>query len=423
MSVLEELGRRGFINQVTDPDLGKILAREKMIFYAGFDPTADSLHIGNLLVMMGMVHLQRAGHKPIGVVGGGTGMIGDPSGKAKERQLLSRQEIARNMQGIKAQMQHFLQFGKSGSEVMMVNNSDWLEKLNLVEFLRDTGKHFRLGEMINRESVRARMESEEGISFTEFCYQLLQAYDFYHLCREYDCRLQVGGSDQWGNITAGIDLIRAKLQKPAYGLTFPLVTTAGGAKFGKTEQGTIWLDANRTSQYQFYQYWIQVDDRDVVQYLKYFTLLPLEEIAELAERVKKEPEKREAQRRLAFEVTAMTHGKNSAQQAENASRLLFGEKLENLSDAELVMVFDQAPSYELAKADLEKGINLVDLLFQAKAFPSKAEAKRKIKEGGVYLNNQRMADLEYRLRIQDLASEHFLVLRVGKKNYHLIRVN
>ena len=420
--VYEELEARGFIYQITDPLLKNALNQEQITFYAGFDPTADSLHIGNLLVIMGMVHLQRAGHRPIAVVGGGTGLIGDPSGKSKERPLMSREEIEKNLEGIRAQLEHFLCYGKGSAELVMVNNLDWLGELNLIEFLRDIGKHFRLSEMLARESVKLRLESEEGISFTEFCYQLLQAYDFLHLFDQYQCRLQVGGSDQWGNITAGIDLIRRLRQAQAYGLTFPLVTTASGAKFGKTEQGTIWLDPQKTTPYQFYQYWIQTDDRDVVKYLKYFTLLPLSEIEELAKQVKTEPEKRTAQKKLAFEVTTMVHGKDQAQQAEKASQILFYEKLQNLSDQELLMAFDQAPSYQIKKSELEKGVILLDLLDRAKIFPSRAEAKRKIREGGVYLNQQRIADFNYQLGLKDLASEHFMVIRVGKKKYHLIRV-
>jgi len=421
--VYEELQARGFIYQITDPLLKNALNQERITFYAGFDPTADSLHIGNLLVIMGMVHLQRAGHRPIAVVGGGTGLIGDPSGKSKERPLMSREQIERNLEGIRAQLEHFLCYGKASAELIMVNNLDWLGELNLIEFLRDIGKHFRLSEMLARESVKLRLESEEGISFTEFCYQLLQAYDFLHLFDQYQCRLQVGGSDQWGNITAGIDLIRRLRQAQAYGLTFPLVTTASGAKFGKTEQGTVWLDPKKTSPYQFYQYWIQTDDRDVVRYLKYFTLLPLSEIEELAQLVKTEPEKRTAQKRLAFEITSMVHSRDQAEQVERASQLLFYEKLENLSDQELLMVFDQAPSYQVNKSELEKGIALLDLLERAKIFPSRAEAKRKIKEGGVYLNQQRITDLNYQLSLKDLASEHFIVIRVGKKKYHLIRID
>ena len=423
MEVYEELEKRGFIYQVTDPLLKKVLNQEQVTFYAGFDPTADSLHIGNLLVIMGMVHLQRAGHRPIAVVGGGTGLIGDPSGKSKERPLMSREQIEKNLEGIKAQLEHFLHYGEGSAELIMVNNLDWLGELNLIEFLRDIGKHFRLSEMLARESVKLRLESEEGISFTEFCYQLLQAYDFLHLFDQYQCRLQVGGSDQWGNITAGIDLIRRLRQAQAYGLTFPLVTTASGAKFGKTEQGTVWLDPKKTSPYQFYQYWIQTDDRDVVRYLKYFTLLPLSEIEELAQLVKTEPEKRTAQKRLAFEITSMVHSRDQAEQVERASQLLFYEKLENLSDQELLMVFDQAPSYQVNKSELEKGVALLDLLERAKIFPSRTEAKRKIKEGGVYLNQQRITDLNYQLSLKDLASEHFIVIRVGKKKYHLIRID
>jgi len=423
MAVFEELGQRGFIYQVTDPGLAKILNGGRMVFYAGFDPTADSLHMGNLLVIMGMVHLQRSGHKPVGLVGGGTGLIGDPSGKSKERQLLSQDDLAKNLAGIKGQLEKFLDFSPGAGQAIMVNNYDWLGRLNLIEFLRDVGKHFRIGEMTARESVKQRMESEEGISFTEFCYQLLQAYDFYHLCRDFNCALQVGGSDQWGNITAGIELIRRLSQKDAYGLTFPLVTTASGAKFGKTEQGTIWLDEKRTSPYQFYQYFIQTDDRDVIKYLNYFTLLSQKDIGELGATVKKEPEKREAQRKLALETTGLVHGKQAAAQAEAASRLLFSDKLQNLSDSDLLAVFEQAPRHNVSKTELDQGISLVDLLHRAGAFPSKGEAKRKIKEGGVYLNNQRIDDPNLKLQTKDLASQHFMVLRAGKKNYYLIRVD
>jgi len=422
MGVFEELSSRNFIYQTTDPGLAKMLDKDRLVFYAGFDPTADSLHIGNLLAIMGMVHLQRAGHKPIGVVGGGTGLIGDPSGKSRERPLLSSEDMERNLAGIRSQLERFLDFSPGKSQAVMVNNLDWLGKLNLITFLRDIGKHFRLSEMVARESVKQRLESEEGISFTEFCYQLLQAYDFLHLSDEYGCRLQVGGSDQWGNITAGIDLIRRLRQKDAFGMTFPLVTTASGAKFGKTEQGTVWLDANKTSPYQFYQYFVQTDDRDVVPYLKYFTLLGSGEIESLAQSVKKEPDKREAQRRLAFEATGLVHGKSAAEQAQKVSRLLFREKLEQLSDQELLAAFEHAPSYELSKAELEKGISLVDLIHRAGVLESRAEAKRKIKERGIYLNNQRINDQNYIVYLKDLASQHFLVLRAGKKKYHLIRV-
>lgn len=423
MGVFEELGRRGFIYQVTDPGLAKVLNEGRLAFYAGFDPTADSLHIGSLLVIMGMVHLQRAGHKPIGVVGGGTGMIGDPSGKSKERQLLDQDELQKNLAGIRKQLERFLDFSEGPRQALMVNNFDWLGKLNLIDFLRDIGKYFRIGEMTARESVRQRMESEEGISFTEFCYQLLQAYDFYHLSGQYDCALQVGGSDQWGNITAGTDLIRRLRQKEAYGMTFPLVTTASGTKFGKTEQGTIWLDENRTSPYQFYQYFIQTDDRDVIKYVNFFTYLSRAEINELEEAVKQEPDKREAQRKLAFEATALVHGRDAAMQAEGASKLLFSDRLENLSDQDLLAVFEQAPRYNLARTELETGVSLTDLLQRAGAFPSKAEAKRKINEGGVYLNNQRVDDQNLKLEIKNLASQHFLVLRAGKKKFYLIRVD
>jgi len=422
MEVFEELAQRGFIYQATDPNLNKILSTERLVFYAGFDPTSDSLHIGNLLVIMGMVHLQRAGHKPIAVAGGGTGMIGDPSGKTQERVLLSQEQIEKNLKGIGKQLAHFLEFGKKSGDALLLNNLEWLKALKLIDFLREIGKYFRLSEMVNRESVRVRMESEEGISFTEFCYQLLQAYDFLYLFDHYQCQLQTGGSDQWGNITAGIDLIRRLRQKQTYGFTSPLVLTASGAKLGKTEQGTVWLSPEKTTPYQFYQFWIQTDDRDAIPYLKFFTLLNLEEIKELEQEFKKAPEKRIAQRKLAFEVTALVHSKESAEEAEKASLLLFEEKLANLSDQELLSAFSQAPSYNFSRAKLEQGVSLVDLLLLCGAMPSKGEAKRKVKEGGVYLNNQRIMDQNYLLGLKDLASPSFLLLRTGKKNYFLIRV-
>jgi len=421
MGVFEDFSARGCLYQVTDPGLGKSLDKGRMVFYAGFDPTANSLHVGNLLVIMGMVRLQAAGHKPIGVCGGGTGLIGDPSGKSKERPLLLREDMEKNLAGIRGQLEKFLDFSAGPSQAVMVNNLDWLGTLNLIDFLREVGKHFRVNEMIAKESVKQRLLGEEGMSFTEFCYQLLQAYDFYHLCREFNCRLQVGGSDQWGNITAGIDLIRRLLQKDAYGLTFPLVTSSTGAKFGKSEQGTVWLDAKRTSPYQFYQYWIQADDRDVVKYLKYFSRASLEEIAALEELVKTAPEKREAQRKLALEMTALLHGKTAALEAEKASQSLFSARLEHLTDQELLAAFQQAPSYSVTRAELEAGIGIIDLLLAAKAFASRGEAKRKISEGGVYLNNQKLDDQNYALTPKDLASEHFLVLRTGKKKYFLVK--
>jgi len=423
MGVFQELQSRGYVFQITDPGLARILDQEQLVFYAGFDPTADSLHIGNLLVIMGMVHLQRAGHRPIGVVGGGTGLIGDPSGKSRERPLLLRETMEKNAEGIRKQLEKFLDFSPGKNQALMLNNLDWLGHLNMIGFLRDIGKHFRVGEMLARESVRQRMASEEGMSFTEFCYQLLQAYDFLHLCQHCNCRLQVGGSDQWGNITAGIELIRRLEQKEAFGMTFPLVTTASGAKFGKSESGTVWLDAKKTSPYLFYQYWMQTDDRDVLKYLKYFSLLKISEIKQLEELLQNEPEKREAQRKLAWEVTAMVHGRDAARDAEKASAILFGEKLEHLSDQQLLSAFDQAPSFALSKSELARGVGLVEILHRCGMFGSRAEAKRKIKEGGVYLNNQRIDDQNYSLNLKDLASEHFLVLRSGKKKYHLIRVD
>jgi tyrosyl-tRNA synthetase len=420
--VIKTLDERGFLGQVTDTGLRELCNQEMVTFYIGFDPTAPSLHIGSLKQIMIMAQFQRHGHKPIALVGGGTGMIGDPSGKAKERLLLSKEDIARNLEGIKGQLARFLDFDCGEHSALIVNNADWLAGFTFIDFLRDVGKHFRVGEMLGKESVRARLASEEGMSFTEFCYMLLQAYDFLHLFDRYGCVLQMGGSDQWGNITAGIELIRKLRAKPAYGLTTPLVVTASGQKFGKTEAGTVWLEPDRTSPYEFYQYWVRTDDRDVIDWLKIFTFLELEEIAGLAQELAAKPEGRAPHQRLAYEVTALVHGRGAADKAVRASRVLFGEEIRDLTDADLASIFADVPGAQVKRSEVAAGMTLVDLMAQTGLARSKSEARRAIVQGGAYVNNVRVDSVDRKITLSDLASETMLVLRSGKKTYLLVKV-
>jgi len=419
--VLKMLAQRGFVGQVTDLKIGELLKERMVTYYVGFDPTAASLHIGNLKQIMMMAHLQRAGHRPIALVGGGTGMIGDPSGKTKERQLLSKDDIAHNLAGIRSQLERFLDFESGNNSALIVNNADWLVQFSFIDFLREVGKYFRVGEMLGKESVRIRINSEEGMSFTEFCYQLLQAYDFLHLHDHHDCLLQMGGSDQWGNITAGIELVRKLRAKPAYGITSPLVVTASGEKFGKSEAGAIWLAADRTSPYEFYQYWVRADDRDVIAWLRTFTFLETNEIAELEKAVQERPEQREAQKRLADEVTALVHGREEATAAIRASGALFGEQIKELKDQDLAAIFNDVPSVEIEKPRLAEGMSVIDLLVETGLCKSRGEARRLVGQGGAYLNNLAVDSAERRVTLADLASETMLVLRTGKKKYLLLK--
>ena len=421
MSLFEELSWRGFVNQVTHDELKDLLEREQFSFYCGFDPTADSLHIGSLLPILGMVHFQRAGHKPVALVGGGTGLIGDPSGKTQERQLLTKEHVAANLAGVRAQLERFLDFSGPNAAVV-VNNADWLCATPLVDFLRDIGKHFSINVMLAKESVRQRVEDREhGMSFTEFTYSLLQAYDFFHLFDKYNCRLQLGGSDQWGNIVAGIDLVRRLREATTYGLTFPLVTKSDGSKFGKSESGNIWLDSARTSPYRFYQFWINQADADMPRYLRYFTFLSREDILELERSIEEAPEKRAAQKRCAEEVTRLVHGQTALDNAIRATDAMFGGSLHGLDDATLEDIFSEMPSSEIPMADLEKDRVLVDALVESQVFKSKGEARRLIESGGVYLNNERIESVDTKLTPQSLCSARIAVVRKGKKNYHLLR--
>jgi tyrosyl-tRNA synthetase len=411
-SLLEELSWRGMVYQHTD-GLPDALATGELSAYAGFDPTASSLHIGNLVPVMGLAHLQRAGHRPIALVGGGTGLIGDPSGKASERQLASVEDIEKNARSIEKQLERFLDF-TGPKAARMRDNAEWLRPLKAVEFMRDVGKHFTVNYMLAKDSVQSRLEG--GISFTEFSYMLLQAYDFLELSRRDGVTLQIGGSDQWGNITAGLELIRRVDGKTAHALTMPLVTTASGSKFGKTEQGAVWLDPAQTSPYKFYQYWINVDDRDAGKYLRLFTLLSRQEIEAVEKQIASAPEKREAQQALARAMTAQVHGDDAARVAEEVSRVLFG-KAEPTSLTEPVL---RALSEEVPFAEAPEAPALLDALVTLKLAASKSAARRLVEQGGVYLNGQRV-NAEADLATTKPLPGGYHLLRKGARDYGLIR--
>lgn len=401
-----------------------LLANESVTVYNGFDATADSLHVGHMVPLIALARLQRFGHHPIALAGGGTTMIGDPSGKSNERPLLKREQIEANVASIKEQLAHLLDFESKTNPARVINNADWLMQLPLLDFLRDTGKYFTVNYMIAKDSVRNRIEREEGISFTEFSYMLLQSYDFLYLHDTMGCKLQTGGSDQWGNITAGVELIRKVRggEKQAYGMVYPLITKSDGTKFGKTESGSVWLSAQRTSPYRFYQFWLNTDDRDVVSYLKLFTFMTQSEIEELAASVSERPEAREAQRKLAREMTERMHGPTALARAEQATQALFGGDISGLSGDDIADIFAEVPSNNMAKTSLEgAGMAVVDLLTESGFCKSKGEARRSIAEGGISINNQRVSDASASVTTGDLLDGRFLVLRRGKKNYHLVR--
>ena len=412
-SLLDELSWRGMVYQHTD-GLADALATGEVSAYVGFDPTAPSLHIGNLVPVMALAHLQRAGHKPIALVGGGTGLIGDPSGKASERPLATIEEIESNARAIASQLERFLDF-TGPRAARMRDNAVWLRPLKAVEFMRDVGKHFTVNYMLAKDSVQSRIEG--GISFTEFSYMLLQAYDFLELSRREGVTLQMGGSDQWGNITAGLELIRRVEGKTAHALTVPLVTTASGSKFGKTEAGAVWLDATRTSPYKFYQYWVNVDDRDAAKYLRLFTLMPRNEIEALDKLIAAAPEKREAQQALAREVTARTHGEDAARVAEEVSRVLFG-KADPATLAEPVL---EALSEEVPFAEAQDTPALLDALVTLKLAASKSAARRLVEQGGVYINGQR-AGVDTELAAAKTLAGRYHLLRKGARDYGLLKV-
>jgi tyrosyl-tRNA synthetase len=398
-----------------------LLGEGRQTIYIGFDPTAPSLHVGGLMQLMMLRRFQRAGHRPIALVGGATGMIGDPSGKSEERNLLSADDLRRNVEGVAAQMRRFLDFdGQQGA--LLLNNYDWMQPFSYLDFLRDVGKNFSIGQMLGKESVRSRLDSEAGLSYTEFSYMLLQAYDFVHLARQHGCRIQAGGSDQWGNITAGIDLGRRMLGESLFGITAPLLTTSDGRKMGKTESGAIWLDPERTSPYAFYQYWFRVEDADVMRCIAYLTEIERSEYEELAKQTAEDPGARAAQKRLAAWMTRLVHGDEGLASANRASQILFGGEIDRLSDRELNEIFADVPSREQSKSVLEgEGLSVVDAIRGAGLAGSSSEARRAITEGGIYVNNRRVSDPQQRLTPADLAGDTVMVLRKGKRNYALLR--
>jgi len=425
-TLLDELGWRGLLYQHTE-DVEALLQRGVVSGYIGFDPTASSLHVGNLVPVMALVHLQRAGHRPIALVGGGTGMIGDPSGRQTERSLLTVEQVDENVRGIRAQLSHFLEFDdRNATGAILVDNGEWLRTLRTIEFMRDVGKHFTVNYMLQKESVKARLEA--GISFTEFSYMLLQAYDFLELHRRYGAALQMGGSDQWGNITAGIELIRRTEGSEAHGVTLPLVTTSSGSKFGKSEAGAVWLDPERTSPYKFYQFWLNVDARDASRYLRYFTLLGREEIEELDHATSEQPERREAQQALARDVTARLHGESALRAAIEVSGFLFGGlEPRELSAAALTALSAEAPFAELRESDVRHaqghGLDVLKLLVAAGLAPSNGAARRLLEQGGISVNKKKLGPQERVLAGSAvMLTGGYIVLGKGKREYAVVRV-
>ena len=427
--IIQELSWRGLIHQMTSPTpnhsqgIADWLMEKPRTVYVGFDPTADSLHVGHLVALMNLRRFQQFGHRPIALAGGATGTIGDPSGKSEERKLLTKEQVVENIKEIEKQFRKFLRFDNSPTGAALANNADWFSSMLYIDFLREIGKHFPVSMMLAKDSVRLRLENtESGLSFTEFSYMLMQSYDFVHLYKTFGCEMQLGGSDQWGNITMGCEFarrvgVRGQLQ----GLTSPLLTKSDGGKMGKTESGTLWLDPNKTPPYQFYQYWINLDDADVEKTLKIFTELTQQEIANVIAEHQAEPGKRTAQRKLADELTRLVHGEEGLSVAKRATEIFFGGEITALDDASLCSIFADVPSKELPKQRLTEGFPLIDALVESGLSSSKSDARRTIQQGGAYINNRPMADEKTMLTIQHLASESVMVLRTGKKKYALLR--
>lgn len=422
LTLCDELQARGLVSAMSDEALVELLGKESVSFYTGYDPTSPSLQIGNLCAIVTQRRLQLAGHKPVVIMGGATGMIGDPSGKSEERNLLTEETIAANLAGQRKQLERLLDFSDTPSGAVIYNNNEWIGQFSFIEFLRDVGKRFRMGEMLAKESVKRRLESDSGLSFTEFCYQMLQAYDFLHLYKKHGVRLQVGGADQWGNITAGIDLIRKVEGAAVYGLVFPLLTDAQGRKFGKSEGNAVYLDSNMTSPYQMYQYLLNADDESVVRYLNVLTFFSLDEIAQLAAETRERPDARTAQKALAAHVVEMVHGADGLRAAQAASSALFGGSLDDLTVADLDAIFKDVPSVNVERAALEAGMPVIDLLALTPLFPSKGEARRSIQQKGASINNRVVETIEQTITLADCLGGASLVLRKGKKNYCLVRV-
>ena len=413
MDLYEELKSRGLVYQVSNEEgVKKLLNAKGASFYAGFDPSAESLQAGNLLIIITMKRLEQAGLKPIVLVGGATGLIGDPSFKDKERVLKTEEEVEKNVGAIKNQLSRFFDFDKTA---IIVNNYDWFKNYSFINFIRDIGKKFTISEMIAKEAVKSRMET--GISFTEFSYALIQAYDFLQINEKYGCELEIGGSDQWGNITAGIELARKTKGKEIFGLTLPLVISADGKKFGKSEGNAVWLDANLTSPYHFYQFWINTDDKDAVKFLRYYTFLSLEEIKELENKSKTAPEKREAQKALAKEVTTFVHGEEAFKNAEKISENLFGGKIKDLSESDLKQIFTDSSAVKLEKMD---DVNIVDLLVSAKVVDSKRQAREDVQNNAIEINGEKITDLNYIVGEKNFLFGRYLIAKKGKRDYKFI---
>lgn len=427
MNLIEELKWRGMVHQVM-PGTEELLERGMVTAYLGIDPTADSLHIGHLVGVMLLKHLQRAGHKPLALIGGATGMIGDPSMKSQERKLLDEGTLRHNQEAIKKQLEHFLDFdSQEANAAEMVNNYDWMKGFSFLEFIRDVGKHITVNYMMAKESVKKRLSgtSGEGMSFTEFSYQLCQGYDFLHLYREKGCRLQLGGSDQWGNITTGTELIRRMEQGEAFALTCPLITKADGGKFGKTEKGNIWLDAKRTSPYTFYQFWLNVSDEDAEKYIKIFTVLGQEEIQGLVEQQRADPGARPLQKRLAQELTTMVHSREDYEQAVEASQILFGkgavEVLHQIDEGTLLAVMEGVPQVEIDRAALKEGKPLIEVLTEAGVFSSKGEMRKMVQGGGLQINKEKVQDPNGAATEDMLLNDRYILVSKGKKNHYLLK--
>lgn len=427
MNFVEELKWRGMIHEIM-PGTEEQLQKELTSGYVGIDPTADSLHIGHLVGVMILKHFQRAGHRPLALIGGATGMIGDPSMKSQERNLLDEETLRRNQEGIKKQLAKFLDFESDApNKAVLVNNYDWMKDYSFLNFIRDIGKHITVNYMMAKDSVKKRLngESSEGMSFTEFSYQLLQGYDYLHLYNEYGCRIQMGGSDQWGNITTGTELIRRKIGGEAFGLVCPLITKADGTKFGKTESGNVWLDRRYTSPYKFYQFWLNVSDADAERYIKIFTSLSKEEIEALAAAQKEAAHLRPLQKKLAEELTVMVHSKEDYEQAVKASSILFGnstaDDLQTLDEETLLQIFEGVPQYEISKANLADGIHAIELLTQTAAiFPSKGEMRKLVQSGGVMINKNKLENAEESIDLSYLIDGKYILVQKGKKNYFLL---
>ena len=423
MGIIEELKWRELISDCTNIDeLQSRLNEGPITLYCGFDPTADSLHVGSLVPLLALRRFQDFGHHPIVVAGGATGSIGDPSGKTAERKLLTFEQLKANIDGVKKQLGSFMAFEGTGNIARLVDNAEWTNPLSFLDVLRDIGKYFKVNAMISKESVRARMEDREvGISYTEFSYMILQALDFFHLFQKHCCELQIGGSDQWGNITAGIDLIHRKHNKQSYGLTLPLITNADGTKFGKTESGAVWLDLDRTSIYQFYQFWVRVDDRDIIRYLKYFTFLSQEKIEQLAKQHEAEPQARIAHKALAQEVTRLVHGEKATTEAIHASEILFGGGLDGITEATFCEIAREVPTCEFATDRFSgEGIWVPEILHEAGLAQSRGQARKDVKGGGVYVNSKRIDNEQQKINSEDLIFDKYILLRRGKRNYALV---